>query len=310
VGTDDTSRGRLAGRVAIVTGASRGLGEAIATAFVTEGAKVAIAARTEQVWDERLPGTIYEVAERLTALGAGTGGQAIAVRCDVTQDEDLVHLVEATREAYGPIDLLVNNAALTTPGRPGQPARPSSSSDADKPKEPKRLTFVEMPLKAYRLHYEITVFAMYRLMQLVAPDMMALGRGAIVNISSAAAYVPGEGPYRSTSAGMFHGYGGSKWAMHHLSQAAAYDLAPHGVAVNVLMPAKPIPSPGMLVLDPTVTDWESAEDFAEATVLLANETPAGRTGLVHWSQEVLHPELAGHDWMRAVRKQTGSAQVG
>src|SRR6478736_2141247 len=96
---------RLSGRVAIVTGASRGLGKAIALALAHEGAAVAVAARSEQVSDERLPGTIHETEALITTAG----GRALAVPCDVTDDADLVRLVEQTRAAFGPIDLLVNN---------------------------------------------------------------------------------------------------------------------------------------------------------------------------------------------------------
>ncbi len=106
--------GRLDGRVAVVTGASRGLGKAIAKALAAEGAAVAVVARTEQVWDDRLPGTIGETVGEI----ADAGGRAVAVRADLLVREDRARLVDEARAALGPITLLVNNAAFTAPGRP------------------------------------------------------------------------------------------------------------------------------------------------------------------------------------------------
>ena len=109
--------GRLAGRAAIVTGASRGLGRAIALALAAEGAAVAVAGRTEEVWDERLPGTIGETVADIDAAG----GRAVAIRADLTDRADIARLVDVARDALGPITLLVNNAAFTAPGRPPAP---------------------------------------------------------------------------------------------------------------------------------------------------------------------------------------------
>src|SRR6478752_8875440 len=105
---------RLEGRVAIVTGASRGIGEAVARLFAREGAAVAVVARTEQVFDERLPGTIHDTVAAIE----GDGGRAVAIRADLADEGDVDRLVDEARAALGPIDLLVNNAALTVPGRP------------------------------------------------------------------------------------------------------------------------------------------------------------------------------------------------
>jgi len=291
---------RLAGRTAIVTGASRGLGRAIAEAFGREGAAVAVVARTEAVWDPRMPGTVHETVAAIEA----EGGRAVAVAADLADPADVERLVDEARAALGPIDLLVNNAALTIPGRPpstDRGAAPVAAAPAT-PSAPRpgsglgRGSFVDFPLKGFRLHFEIGLFATYRLMQLVLPDMIAAGRGSIVNISSQAAFVPGEGPYeRSGTASL--AYGGNKAAMHHLTQTVAFEMAAHGITVNALLPSEPVLTPGNLVAAPGITDWASPEDFAEATVRVALAAPDVMTGQILWSDDVLHPELGRRGWM-------------
>src|SRR4051812_42998807 len=100
--------GSAEGRVAIVTGASRGLGTAIAARLAEEGAKVAVSARTLDP-DERGSGSLVETVERMQALG----GKAVAIRCDLARPEDRRNLIAETVERLGPVDILVNNAALT-----------------------------------------------------------------------------------------------------------------------------------------------------------------------------------------------------
>ena len=290
---------RLEGRVAVVTGASRGIGEAVARLFAREGAAVAVVARTEQVFDERLPGTIHETVATIQA----DGGRAVAIRADLGNEDDVDRLVDEARAALGPIDLLVNNAALTVPGRPpakdGAPrapeARPPTRTTTTRPG-----SFLGFPLKGYRLHFQIGLFASYRLMQLVLPDMIELGRGGIVNISSLAAFIPGVGPYARP--GLPHGfaYGGNKAAMHHLTEAVAFEMAAHNIAVNALLPSEPVLTPGNLVAAAGETNWADADDFAEATVRVATADPAVMTGQILWSEDVLHPELGTRGWLRAL----------
>src|SRR5438067_9455739 len=101
--------GTLAGRVAVVTGASRGIGEAIARRLAMEGAKVIVSARTVEQSEHPLPGTITDTVARIKEAG----GEAHAVRCDVSNPEDRKRLIEEAVATYGPVDILVNNAAVT-----------------------------------------------------------------------------------------------------------------------------------------------------------------------------------------------------
>ncbi len=137
---------RLAGRVAIVTGASRGLGRAIALALAAEGAAVAVAARTQEATDDRLPGTVHDTAQAI----AERGGSAVAVPCDVTNQDDLARLVNVCRDRLGPISLLINNAALTVPPRRAVRAAPAVSTG------PSILSF---PATGFRRHFDVGVFA-------------------------------------------------------------------------------------------------------------------------------------------------------
>jgi NAD(P)-dependent dehydrogenase (short-subunit alcohol dehydrogenase family) len=280
---------RLEGRTSIVTGASRGLGRAIAIALAVEGAAVAVVSRTEQVWDERLPGTIGETVARIEAAG----GQALPVRADVSQSEDRRRLVDEARQ-LGPVTILVNNAAFTAPGRPpapGTPAAPgrkASSGKADtgagKADWP---TFLHTPLAAYQRHFQVGPFAAYELMQLVVPDMVEAGGGAIVNISSGASRAPGEGPWAERSGGLLPGYGGAKAALEHLTLCAAYELADKNIAVNALSPSKAIPTPGLAYYSPVFEDVGSEVDFAEAVARLAAASPEQVTGRVLGHLDVL-----------------------
>ncbi len=282
---------RLAGRAAIVTGASRGLGRAIALALAAEGAAVVVAGRTEQVWDDRLPGTIGETVADIEAAG----GRAAAVRADLTDRDDIARLVGAARDALGPITILVNNAAFTAPGRPPVPGAqprakaPKPANTVGKPGWP---PFLGTPLAAYRRHFEISVFAAYELMQLVCPDMIAAGGGSIINITSVASRLPGDGPYPDRSGGVLPGYGGSKAALEHLTQCAAFDLCDHNIAVNALSPSKPIMTPGLSYYARDFDDVASADEFAQAAVQLALVEAGAVTGRTIGHRQVLDGSFA------------------
>ncbi|BBX48599.1 SDR family oxidoreductase [Mycobacterium cookii] len=278
--------GRLDGRAAIVTGASRGLGRAIALALAAEGASVAVVGRTENVWDERLPGTITETVADIEAAG----GRAVAIRADLLDRDDIARLVDEARDALGPITILINNAAFTAPGRPpkaGDSARPKSAKVQHGGIKPDWPPLLGTPLSAYRRHFEIAVFAVYELIQLVSPDMIAAHGGSIINISSVASRLPGDGPYPDRGAGVLPGYGGSKAALEHLTWCAAYDLTNHNVAVNALSPSKAIMTPGLSYYARDFAEVSTPEEFAEAAVELALVDPTVVTGRTIGHRQVL-----------------------
>jgi 7-alpha-hydroxysteroid dehydrogenase len=288
---------RFGGRVALVTGASRGIGAALSSALAAEGAAVACAARTERVWDERLPGTIHDTVD---AIRRG-GGHAIAVRCDLTVETDIVDLAATVARELGQVDILVNNAALTVPGRPPVQAAPPPAPAARPPSAAADSAgppgFLGFPLKGYRRHFEVDVFAAYRLMQLVLPGMIAAGRGSILNITSDASRRPGEGPWPGAGGPTPFAYGGAKAALEHLTQAVAFEMQPHGVSVNALMPSLPVATPGLVVTAPGIDASLPMADFCAAALRLLAAPASQLTGRVAYSEDVLHPELGRRGWL-------------
>jgi NAD(P)-dependent dehydrogenase (short-subunit alcohol dehydrogenase family) len=133
-------------------------------------------------------------------------------------------------------------------------------------------------LHAFRRHFEIGLFAAYELMQMLCPDMIEAGGGSIINITSVASRMPGDGPYADRSGGVLPGYGGSKAALEHLTQCAAFDLTEHSIAVNALSPSKPILTPGLAYYAREFVDTAPADEFARAAVELALVDPAVVTG--------------------------------
>lgn len=291
--------GRLDGRVAVVTGASRGLGKAIAVALARQGAAVAVVARTQQQWDARLPGTIGET----TALIESEGGRAVGIAADLNDRDDRARLIDEARAALGPITVLVNNAAFTAPGRPPQPgagreraanpvpaaksSRAPSAGPASAQTKVDWPTFLTTPLAAYERHFVIGPFAAYELMQRVVPDMTEAGYGSIVNITSGASRMPGEGPYPDRDEGVLAGYGGGKAALEHLTLCAAYELADRNIAVNALAPSKAILTPGVAYYSKVFEDLAPEEEFAEATVRLALADPKVVSGKIVGHLDVL-----------------------
>jgi NAD(P)-dependent dehydrogenase (short-subunit alcohol dehydrogenase family) len=246
--------GRLQDKVIIVTGASRGLGQYMAYAMAAEGATIVVAARTEQVTDERLPGTIYEAAQTIEERG----GKALAVRCNVGDPASIDEMVKKTLDAYGRIDGLVNNAAVQPPGR---------------------ITTI-LP-RHWDLEFRVNVNGPFHATRAVLETMRAQKSGNIINISSAGANRAAEG-----QAGH---YGVTKVALEAMTKAFSYELRDDGIAVNVLKPRGGIATPGFLFARGGVNPGGTVEpdDFNEAAVIMATATVQTLTGEALFEHEVL-----------------------
>lgn len=251
--------GLLAGKVAIVTGASRGIGVAIAKRYAMEGAKVVVTARSVAEGDHYLGGTIMETVEQINAAG----GTAMAVQADLNLAEDRHRLVAETKEAYGSADILVNNAAITY-----------------------FIPVADFPEKRFRLMLDVQVWAPFELSQLVLPDMRERGEGWILNISSHAAIHPDK------TAGGRGGtvYGMCKAALERFTTGLAAELYDENIGVNVISPGL-VETPGTvhhnLITEESKDRVTPIEHMAEACLRLVHGEPKELTGRIDYADEVM-----------------------
>ncbi|MFC1918963.1 SDR family NAD(P)-dependent oxidoreductase [Chloroflexota bacterium] len=254
---------KLSGKVAIVTGASRGIGKATALLFAAEGAKVVCAARTLNEGEHMLGGSISTTVSEIR----NAGGAALAVQTDASDEESCANLVETTRQQFGPADVLVNDAALN----------------------------YYVPIKDYSVRRWVRAFAVnvhgpFMLSQKVLPDMIERGSGSIVNVSSGSAVGPGRGPYTGCGGGGTM-YGATKAALERFSQGLAEEVYQYGISVSAVSPSLVVPTPGT-VYHKLVSGFddplgEPPEMMAKAILLLATEPLDKVAGRVTYSQEIL-----------------------
>lgn len=181
---------KLNDQVAVVTGAGAGIGKAIAETFAAAGAKVMVS-------------DLNAAAASVVQAIEQNGGVAASIACDITQEEDLTQLIQATVSKFGTLTLLVSNAGGGGP----------------KP--------FDMPMAEFRRAFELNVFSLFRLAQLAAPEMKKAGGGAILAITSMA------GENKNTR---MASYGSSKAATNHLIRNIAFDLGPSNLRINGVAP--------------------------------------------------------------------------
>ena len=229
----------LRGKVAIVTGASRGVGAATAELLARRGVKVACAARATDDAPLQIPGTIDDTVRRITAAG----GDAIAVPTNLAHDDDIERMVGTTLERFGRVDILVNNAAITFPGDLG------------------------LEMKRFDLVMQVDLRAPLIAIRATVPAMRAQGEGAIVNVSSVAGlnYIPD-----------LMAYGMAKAALEHLTVSAAHQLRPYDITVNTFRIDVPVASEGFVFNMPDAdhSDWEPSEVAAEGIVWMLEQPPS------------------------------------
>ena len=252
--------GHLKGKVALVTGASRGIGESIAARLAMEGASVVVSARTASEGESRLPGTLADTVDRINKAG----GKAAFVKADLAQAIERERLVEEAEATFGPIDILINNAAITY-----------------------FIPVEEFPEKRFKLMMEVQVYAPFHLAQLVLPGMKDRKQGWIVNISSPAGIHPKQ-PYRGGRGGTV--YGMCKAALERFSTGLASEVYEDGIAVNVVSPGL-VDTPGVavhgLINEASKDRVQPIEFISEAVYQLASGDPKTRTGRVDYAEPFL-----------------------
>jgi len=256
---------KLEGKVALVTGASRGIGKAIAELFAAEGARVACTARTLSEGDHSLEGSLETTVQGIL----DAGGEAAAVPCDISDFENIDRAIDSVREAYGPIDVLVNNAALTY-----------------------FIPIAQFPTNKWMRSFAVNFHAPFYLSKRALEDMIPRRSGAIVNISSGAAIGPGRGPYTEVQQGRGGTlYGAEKAALERFTQGLAAEVYKDGISVTCVSPSQVVVTPGTihhrLVRDAEDTRGEPPELMARASLLLATEPLDKVTGRVTYSQQIL-----------------------
>jgi len=201
--------GSCEGRVALLTGSSRGIGRAIARRLAAEGASVVLSASRLGSHGD-LEGTLEEAVAEIRAAG----GRAAPVVANLASEAERGDLVVRAEEAFGPLDILVNNAAMSAWAMPSQ-----------------------SKLEDRRKMLEVNLQAPVDLAQQALPGMRQRGRGWILNISSDTACQPPV-PYRDTpeAAHVIVAYGATKAALNRYTEGLAHEVAGEGVFVNALAP--------------------------------------------------------------------------
>ncbi len=218
----------LRGKVALVTGASRGVGSAVAVALAAAGASVACAARSTAAAPQRTPGTLDETVARVEEAG----GRAIAVPTNLADPAEVEAMVERTVAELGRLDILVNNAAITFVGD------------------------IEILLARHELVMAVNLQAPLIASRAALPHMRVASGGRILNVSSVAALMPYPG---------LMSYGISKIALERLTVDLARQVAADGIAVNCFRIDLPVASEGFVANTPGAdrSTWEPCEVAAE-----------------------------------------------
>jgi citronellol/citronellal dehydrogenase len=247
---------RLDKKVAIVTGASRGIGKAIAIGLALKGVRVVLAARSEITKPEGLEGTIHETAKEIQELG----GKALPVKCDVTDEASVVAMVKTTEATFGQVDILVNNAGVAF-------FHP----------------IAETPLKRWETVLKVNLTGAFLCAKAVLQQMVNQKSGSIINISSLAADERDGGAVPTGVA-----YAVAKAGLDRLTWGLAVETGKYNIAVNCVKPKEPVDTEGMRfwATDEGRKGWVSADKMVKCVVFLAAQDASGVTGSVATDEEL------------------------
>ena len=254
--------GSLANKTALITGASRGIGLAIAQRFAAEGAAVVLCASR---WGAHgnLPGTLEGAVELIKSAH----GRAAGVACDLGDAQARSHLLKDAEAHFGPVDIVVNNAAVA------KMRLPSETTTAERNRM-----------------YDVNLNAPVDLAQQALPSMRARGSGWILNISSASALQPVV-PYRDSqmAAHVICAYGATKAALDRYTQGLAHEVASAGIYVNTLAPENIVLTAGAEYVREIARRSPDMAEPVEVMAEAALELCSGRhVGRVTYSRRFLH----------------------
>lgn len=241
----------LEGRVAFITGASRGIGKVIALELARRGVNIVVAAKSTES-SEKLPGSIYDTAHEVEKLGA----KALAVQCNVRNIEDIESAIKQTVDKFGRVDIAINNAGALW----------------WKP-------MLETPLNRFQLVMEVNFRASFYVAQLCLPHMIEKKWGHIINMSP---------PVDVRMAPNHIAYFNSKYGMTLIAHGLAGEVAEHNVGCNALWPATIIESQASInwgMGEPA--QWRKADVLADATVAIVSRKPGTVTGNAFIDEDLL-----------------------
>ena len=260
-------------RVAVVTAASRGIGQALAQRLAGEGAKVALLGRPAGSRNTQLAGSLGQTLE----LVRDTGGTALAVTAELDDpDFDKSQIVKQVQDAFGAApDILVHSAAAPREFGGGKPSIP----------------FADTPRDWFFRSVQTNVWAAWDLAKQVIPGMRQRGAGWILNISSVQAG-PRPRPTEDAAADALGGaclYGGTKAFLDRITTGAAQELYADNIAVNNLAPTGPVWTPLSATVVPDLPPdvWEPMETMVEAEIALCTADPKSLTSRIAYSLPLL-----------------------
>lgn len=244
----------LDGKVALITGSSRGIGKQIALRMAREGAKIVVTGKTDKP-HPKLPGTIHQTVDEIEELG----GQAMAIQLDVRFDEQIEETIDETVEHFGSLDILINNAgAIQLQG------------------------VREMPPKRFDLMMGVNARAAYACAHYALPHMIEQGWGHILMASP---------PFKIDKAPGKTAYALSKLGMTFVAKSLADEVADHNIGVNAFWPITAIESQATRHFGMgTEEDWRTPEILCDTVMAIVGREPSSCTGNAFYDEEILREE--------------------